>query len=334
VRAKPAVALTAAGLALLAAGAAAASNGGATPVDPASPNAGRIEDTFWVILAFTGFIFLLVETALVVFIVRYRRRGRSATQEGPQIRGHARLEFVWTVLPVLILALIGAFIFYKLPGIKNVPAASAAGKRLDVTVEGHRYYWEYRYPNGVVAVDTLRAPLGVPVSLKLVTPVNDVIHSWWIPSLGGKTDVIPGRTNHTWFQAERVGTFRGQCAEFCGIQHAAMLAAVQVLPRDRFESWLASEQKAQAKTAGRLGAETWAGACAKCHGQMAQGLVGPSLRGNSILADREGLETLIRNGRGEMPPVAQTWPEKQVDALFKYVKRTFAKAQPEGSGGS
>src|SRR5580765_3445060 len=92
VRAKPAVAPIAAGLALLAAGAAAASNGGATPVEPASPNAARIEDTFWVILGFTGFIFLLVETVLIVFIVRYRRGRRSRTQEGPQIRGHARLE--------------------------------------------------------------------------------------------------------------------------------------------------------------------------------------------------------------------------------------------------
>jgi cytochrome c oxidase subunit II len=324
------VALAVAATALVAAGAAAASNGGLTPVDGRSPNADRITDTFWFVVGFTGFIFLLVEVSLILFIARYRRRGRPAHQEGPQIRGNTRLEYAWTIAPVLILAAIGAFVFYKLPGIKNVPAASAQGNRLEVTVEAHRYYWQYRYSNGVVAVDSLRAPVGVPVSLTLVAPKNDVIHSWWIPAFGGKTDVIPGRTNHTWFQAERTGTYRGQCAEFCGIQHAAMLASVQVLPADEFRAWLASEQKLQAKSRGPLGAETWAGACAKCHGQQAQGLVGPDLRGNSVLADRQALETLIRNGRGQMPPVAQTWGDDQVTALYRYVKSTFSKASSGG----
>jgi len=324
------VALAVATLALLGAGAAAGSNGGLTPIDPSSPNADRITGIYWFILGFTGFIFLVVEISLILFVVRYRRRGRPSDQEGPQIRGNTRLEYAWTLAPVLILAAIAAFVFYKLPGIKNVPAASAQGARIDVTVEAHRFYWEYRYSNGVVAVDALRAPVGVPVALTLVAPKDDVIHSWWIPAFGGKTDVIPGHTNHTWFQAEKTGTFRGQCAEFCGVQHAAMLASVQVLPAARFRAWLASEQKAQAKGDGRLGAETWAGACAKCHGQQAQGLVGPDLRGNSLLADRNGLETLIRNGRGEMPPVAETWKENQVTALFGYVKRTFAKASSGG----
>jgi len=325
-----AVALAAAALALIGAGAAAASNGGLTPPEGRSPNGDRIIDTYWFILGFTAFIFLLVEVALILFVVRYRRRGRPAHQEGPQIRGNTRLEYAWTIAPVLILAAIAAFVFYKLPGIKNTPAASAQGSRIDVTVEAHRYYWEYKYANGVVAVDSLRAPVGVPVALTLVVPKDDVIHSWWIPAFGGKTDVIPGRTNHTWFQAEQTGTYRGQCAEFCGIQHAAMLASVQVLPVDKFQAWLATEKKAQAHGGGQLGAETWAGACAKCHGQLAQGLVGPDLRGNSLLADRKGLETLIREGRGQMPPVAEGWSEQQVTALFRYVKRTFAKASSGG----
>jgi len=328
-----AVALAAAAIVLVGAAAAAASNGGLTPVQPRSPNGARIEDTYWFILGFTAFIFLVVEVCLILFIVKYRSRGRSRDAEGPQVRGNTRLELAWTVTPVLILAAIAAFVFYKLPGIKNVPSAQAQPGRLDVTVEAHRFYWEYRYPNGVVAVDSLRAPLGVPVALTLVAPADDVIHSWWIPAFGGKTDVIPGRTNHTWFQAERVGTYRGQCAEFCGIQHAAMLASVQVLDPDKFRVWLASELKAQKQGDGRLGPETWTGACAKCHGQLAQGLVGPSIRGNSLLADRKGLETLLREGRGKMPPVGETWNEQQVTALFRYVKRTFSKASPEVTGG-
>jgi mono/diheme cytochrome c family protein len=108
---------------------------------------------------------------------------------------------------------------------------------------------------------------------------------------------------------------------------------VQVLPVDRFNAWLASERKAQSAGAGRLGAETWAGACAKCHGQLAQGLVGPNIRGNSLLADRKGLETLVRDGRGQMPPVGQDWSGQQMTALFKYVKRTFSKASAEVPSG-
>src|SRR5205807_527828 len=128
------VALAVAALALLGAGAAVASNGGLSPVEGRSPNASRINDVYWFIFGFTGFIFLLVEVTLILFVVRYRRRNRPVDLEGPQIRGHARLEYAWTVAPVLILAAIAAFVFYKLPGIKNVPAASAQGARIDVTV--------------------------------------------------------------------------------------------------------------------------------------------------------------------------------------------------------
>ncbi len=328
----PAAAAALTVLALALASAALAGNGGLAPPDAESPNAEGINQTYYFILAFTGVIFVLVEGLLLLFVFRFRRGRRSREAEGPQIRGNTRLELIWTLLPVLILVAIGGFVFYKLPGIQNVPSANAQGGRLDVTVEGHRYYWEYRYPNGVVAVDRMRAPVGQNVQLTLVAPVDDVIHSWWIPALGGKLDTIPGQTNRTWFRARRSGTFVGQCAEFCGIQHAAMLAAVEVMPREEFEQWLASEERAQRTGSSMLGADTWAGACAKCHGQNAQGGIGPTLVGNGAFRDREALEAIVRQGQGEMPPIGQTWDDRQVDALYRYVRREFGSGGGTGGG--
>ena len=102
----------------------------------------------------------------------------------------------------MILAAIVAFVFYKLPGIEDVPSASARRRARRRRVEGHRYYWHFRYPNGVIAVDTLRAPVDQTVKLDVTAPDFDVIHSWWVPALGGKIDAIPGMTNQTWFNAK------------------------------------------------------------------------------------------------------------------------------------
>src|SRR5918999_1481205 len=128
-------------------------------------------------------------------------------------------------VPVVVLFLIGAFVFYELPGITNVPSAGASGERIDVRVTGRQFYWQYDYENGATAIDTLRAPAGVPVRLQITSTDEDVIHSWWIPALGGKIDAIPGTTTETWFQAEEPGTYDGQCAELCGVEHANMLAS-------------------------------------------------------------------------------------------------------------
>ena len=108
---------------------------------------------------------------------------------------------------------------------------------------GYRYYWNFTYPNGVIAVDKLRAPVGRPVRLEVSAPDFEVIHSWWIPALGGKFDAIPGVTNETWFNAEAPGIYRGQCAEFCGIQHTAMKAEVEAMPAAEFDAWLEQESE-------------------------------------------------------------------------------------------
>ena len=317
-------------LALLAAPTALAVGGDFAPVTPESPNADGIKDSYLFVSLFVLAIFLLVEGLLIAFVVRYRRRRRPRFEDGAPIHGSSRLELMWTAFPVVILFLVGAFVFWELPGIKDVPSA-AAGEQLEIRVTGRQFYWQFEYPNGVVAIDHMRAPAGVPVRLHVTAPDDDVIHSWWIPALGGKIDAIPGRVNATWFQADNPGTYTGQCAELCGLEHARMTASVEVLPRAEFDAWLAQRRQEQSAGTGDLGAETWAGVCAKCHGLAGEGGIARALAGSALLTDPQALEKIVRNGRvtrrGIMPAVGAGWTSEQMDALANYLKEN-----PPGGG--
>jgi cytochrome c oxidase subunit 2 len=306
--------------------AALASNGGFTPVEPESPNAEGIAQSYWFISIFVIAIFVLVEGLLIAFAVRYRRRRRARFDEGADIHGATKLELMWTAGPVIVLFVIAAFVFVKLPGIKNIPDAGAGSSQLEIRVEGHQFYWQFEYPNGVYAIDTMRAPAGVPVRLEVTSPDDDVIHSWWIPALGGKIDAIPGRVNTTWFQANE-GTYEGQCAELCGLQHAHMLASVEVLPPEEFDAWLQERRADQSATGAELGEEMWSGVCAKCHGPQGEGGIGPRLAGSATLSDPEAVENIVRNGRGEMPAVGADWSDEQLSALTTYLQ----ESPPSGS---
>jgi cytochrome c oxidase subunit II len=324
VRSKTLLAVSLVGtLALVLSATALAGNGGFAPVPGESPNSDNINASYNYIAIFTGAILVLVEGLLIAFVVRFRRKGRARDAEGARIHGNTQLEIAWTVAPVLILVAIGTFVFWKLPAISDVPPATAAGGRLEVKVSGHQFYWEFEYPNGVVAVDRLRAPVGQTVRLEVTSPDHDVIHSWWIPALGGKIDAIPGRVNETWFRAGRAGVFTGQCAEFCGVQHAVMTATVEAMPREEFEAWLAGEKDAQQAGTSALGEQTFAGACAKCHGLAGEGLIGPALKGSSLVSDEKGIETLVREGRGRMPAVGKDWGDTQMKALTSYLKENL-----------
>jgi cytochrome c oxidase subunit 2 len=292
---------------------------GLSPRGPDSPQAAKIEDIYWLLLAITGAVFVLVEGALILFVIRFRNRGRSRTLEGPQLHGATRLELIWTAIPVVILAAIVAFVLVKLPGINGTSSARAAGRQLTVKVEGRQFYWNFIYPNGVIQVERMRVP--AQRDIKLVINSEDVDHSWWIPALQGKFDAIPGKTNHLTFKADRTGTFKGQCGEFCGYNHAHMLAAVQALPSSDFQSWYDREARAQANGTSDLGKMTFDGVCATCHGFQAQGGFGPDLRGNPVLAQPAALETLLRNGGIKMPAVGRGWTNRQMNALLGYVKR-------------
>jgi cytochrome c oxidase subunit 2 len=316
-------------VALATAGIATAANGGFTPVEPASPNAHHILRAYYLVLGFTAAIFILVETLLVVFIVKYRSRGRARAVEGAQVHGHTRLELVWTAFPVVILVIIAGFVFYELP---NIDSAPAAADPIHVTVEGHQYYWQFDYtdsPGRARSIGTLHVPAGRVVDLKVVSP--DVIHSWWIPALGGKIQAIPGRVNHTWFQADP-GSYDGQCAELCGVFHASMAATVQAGTQQQYEHYLDTWQD----TAGK---QIWNGVCATCHGNLGQGGYGPPISSSTLLTQRGSLVGLLRNGfdtparPGAMPPVGDTWTKAEIDALIAYAKKHIYKANAGATSG-
>jgi cytochrome c oxidase subunit 2 len=306
-----------------------AGNGGIAPVPPRSTNAGDITDAWWFVTAFILAVFVGVEGLLVAFIVRYRRGRRDRYADGPQIHGATRLETMWTLIPVVILVAVATFVFVKLPGIKNGPSAAAAPAQVTIDVRGQQFFWQYTYPNGAVSIDRLRVPVDESVLLNVTAPDFDVIHSWWIPALGGKMDAIPGRMNHTWFKATRTGVFSGRCAELCGVQHADMLMSVEVMPQAAYQQWVTQrlrEQRSGSATR-TLGQEEWSGACAKCHGIAGLGLVGGQIASSAILQDKTSLTRVLRNGfrRGTaaMPPVGRDWSQQQIDALSAYVKERF-----------
>jgi cytochrome c oxidase subunit II len=297
-----------------------AGNGGFAPVPPESPNAEGITSTFWFISIFCLAIFLLVEGLLIAFVIRYRRRNRARDVDGAQIHGSSRLELAWTASPVVILFAILVFVLAKLPGIQDVPAATGGRENLVIEVTGTQFTWQYTYPNGVIAVDRMRAPQGRTVELHVTAPDWDVIHSWWVPALGGKIDAIPGTVNETWFEAQRTGVFLGQCAELCGIYHAKMTNAVEVMPAAEFDAWLEERAEQQESGTSPLGEETWDGTCAKCHGLDGEGGYGPRIAGTELVEDTEAIQRLVREGRGLMPPVGRDWTQTQMDALTEYLR--------------
>jgi cytochrome c oxidase subunit II len=306
---------------LATAGIAAAANGGFTPQFAHSPNAHRTNIAYWVVLAFTAVIFVAVEGAIVLFIWKYRGRGRPRTDDGSQVHGHTRLEVIWTVVPVIILAVIGIVVFYELPVISDAPAAA---NPVRITVEGHQFYWQFDYPNGSRSINDLHVPAGQVVLLTVKS--FDVVHSWWIPQLGGKIQAIPGRTNHIWFKADRAGTYYGQCAELCGPFHALMKAQVTVTSQADFQKFI-SGQAAQT-----LGKAEFQGVCATCHGMQGQGGYGPALASSSLITQASGLENIVRNGRVRMPPVGNTWNAEQMQALLAYTKSHIYKGASTSGG--
>lgn len=299
---------------------------GLTPVHPASPSARGIDDLYKFIGIFAVLILLSVIVPLALILGRYRQRGLPREVEGPQVVGHTRLEVFWTAIPVVIVLVISGFTLYKASGIRNPSAAEGAPATVKIHVEGRQFYWRYVYANGVVAYDRLRLPLDQVVDLEVTAPDSDVIHSFWVPALAGKVDAIPGQVNHLKFRPEQLGTYDGKCAELCGLQHAAMTFAVEVLPRQEFEQWLTARQPAQQKGT-QLGSEQFQQVCSKCH--FAAPEFAPNIATNPLLGDAAAIRTLVTHGRGRMPAVGRGWSEAELSALTRYLK-TIAPAGTSG----
>lgn len=296
---------------------------GLTPVTADSPNAEGIEDIFWVLSVIAGVVLLSVAIPLILFIVRYRGGGRPRTQDGPQVHGSPRLELLWTIVPIGLIAIGVGFTFYKLPTISL--EAEAGESELEIRVEGRQYYWQYEYPNGVVAIDRMRAPADTVVRLDITAPDWDVQHSFWVPGLGGKLDAIPGEVNDTAFRATP-GLYRGQCAEFCGLEHANMLAEIEVVPKAEFDAWLEEQARAQETGDSDLGEQIFDGVCATCHGPQGEGDIGPGLT-QATVSNAAVVEQIAREGRNKMPPVGKGWSERQMDALVEYLQQEIGGSQ-------
>ena len=220
-------------------------------------------------------IALIVFAGLAYILLHYRDRGGAGLPR--QIRGHTLLELAWTIAPALVLLIIA------IPTIQVIfrTQGTAPKDALEITVRGWQWWWEFRYPSlGVVTANEAFVPLGQPVVLRLEGP--DVIHSFWIPRLGGKRDVVPGRINQITFTADTPGDLPGQCAEFCGPSHANMRMRVVAVPKAQFDLWVA-QQKApppEPKDAAAEGRTIFArSACVGCHTirGVSAGVIAPDL---------------------------------------------------------
>jgi cytochrome c oxidase subunit 2 len=247
-------------------------------IHPQGPAAEQIAQLWWVLLAAGGAIFVLVMVLLVVALLR-RPRGADLPAALAQPGGGRMIVLGGVVMPVLVLTAVLALTVNTLLAL----AAPAAGDETVVEVIGHQFWWEVRYPDqGVITANELHIPAGAPVRLRLAA--SDVIHSFWVPELHGKLDMIPNQTNTLRLQADQPGIFKGLCAEFCGVQHAKMTFLVVAQPEAEFRAWLAAQRESAAlpgEPLAQRGLQVFLGAgCTHCHavrGTDATGNLGPDL---------------------------------------------------------
>jgi cytochrome c oxidase subunit 2 len=250
---------------------------------PESTHAWIIYRYTLLIFAITGAIFVVVGGLLVYAIVRFRQRKGDETVEPAQVYGSEQVEIAWTVIPVIVVIVLVLTTARTIHEIQDAPRPPGA---LEVTVIGHQWWWEFRYPKlGIVTANELHIPVSeprdpTPTFLRLLSA--DVAHSFWVPRLAGKTDLIPNRANQMWMDPPQPGLYLGQCAEYCGTQHAKMLLRVYVHTRDDFSHWVAAQKApatvASAAASGKRVFETTA--CLNCHavaGTVASGRFGPDL---------------------------------------------------------
>ena len=258
---------------------------GTTPstLAPASTPAHQIFDLSIFVVAITGGIFVVVGGLLAVALYRFRARKTDPLGEPAQIYGSTQIELAWTVIPILIVVVLFLTTARIIFAIQDAPKPKSA---LDVTVIGHQFWWEFRYPKyGVVSANELHIPASSEVApeatfLKLTSA--DVNHSFWIPQLAGKTDLIANHVNTMWLDPRTPGLYLGQCAQFCGAQHAMMLLRVYVDTPEQFDSWIKNQQqRAQQDPTVEAGRKVFEGqACMNCHtvsGTAATGRFGPDL---------------------------------------------------------
>ena len=304
---------------------------------PASTPASAIADLSKLVLGITAVIFVCVCALLVYAIVKFRRTPDDDGSEPAQVYGSNQVEIAWTVIPVLIVVVLFLASARVITGVQN---ADHPKESIQIVAVGHQFWWEYRYPSlGIVTANELHVPVSDPARATptFITLLSaDTDHSFWIPRLGGKTDLIPNRVNSTWIDPYEAGIYLGQCAQYCGTQHAKMLLRVYVDSRDAFDAWVRQQrqparQRADVAEGRQVFYET---ACINCHavsGTVATGQFGPDLThlmsrdtiGSGIAANTvENLRTWIRDPESlksgsRMPAMKLT--DRELDSVTAYL---------------
>jgi cytochrome c oxidase subunit 2 len=259
-------------------------------LDPQGPFAQKPHDLIRPVFIVAGVVFVLVQGLVLFAALKFRRKSDDDRPE--QIHGHTAFELTWTIIPLAILAVIGAF---TVGGIRFLSKEHPEARQVQVI--GHQFWWEFNYlgKDGKIVARTaneLHVPVGEKVQLVMTS--GDVIHSFWPVKLAGKVDVIPGRTNRMTIEADKADFYYGQCTEFCGLSHANMRLRVVAQPRGEFETWLGrNSAETAAKTYPIVTSASSASAsdvekgytlflqkgCSGCHAVngVSKGAVGPNL---------------------------------------------------------
>src|SRR5246500_4818554 len=304
---------------------------------PASTPAKSIADLSVFVLIVTGIIFLAVFALLLYSVVRFRGRAMDGGREPAQVYGSMQIELAWTIIPTLIVVVLFLATARVIHAIQDAPEPAGA---LDVIAIGHQYWWEFRYPKlGIVTANELHIPVsdpGHPRPTYLTMSSADTDHSFWVPRLAGKMDVIPNKVNIMWIDPERAGLYLGQCAQYCGVQHAKMLLRVYADSPADFDAWVAQQKQTAVQNAsaaeGRAVFEH--NACVNCHtisGTGAVGTFGPNLShvaGRATIASgavpttAENVRAFVNDPAHFKPGVlmpAMHLNERDLDAVTQYL---------------
>jgi cytochrome c oxidase subunit 2 len=314
---------------------------GPWPLDPRGPQAESIAFVYWILFACAVVVLAIVVGALTYSGIKFRDRPGRVAQ---QIHGSNTLEVVWTVVPTLMVISFTVLSWNRLIFINDVNSNVA----MTVKVEGAQWAWTFTYPDQQMfklkdgttlqAGEQLDIPVGQKIKLELTA--KDVIHSFWVPNLGGKKDAVPGHTTTMWIQADQPGTYKGQCFEYCGDGHADMLITVVAHPQSEYAAWAetartdAERLRDPATAAGRQA--FLSGPCAGCHtvkGTTAAGKVGPELThiaskpniaGILSPVNQENLTKWVRNAPAikpgiVMPKFEGTLPDTQIDQIVQWL---------------
>src|SRR6202158_1871663 len=236
--------------------------------EPHSTPAESIRHLSLFVLSVTGLIFLVIFSLLSYVVVKFRSRPADTEREPAQVYGSTEIELAWTIIPMLVVVVLFLATARVIHAIQDAPKPAEA---VEVTAIGHQFWWEFRYPKlGIVTANELHVPVSyssrpTPTFLRLLSADTD--HSFWIPQLAGKTDLIPNRVNETWLDPHDTGLFLGQCAQYCGTQHAKMLLRVYVDNPEEFAVWVSAQRQPanqdEKEAAGRHVFESTA--CLNCH---------------------------------------------------------------------